>query len=802
MTPFDDARRAVVIEEPRLPAPWINYLSNGELHAFVSQAGGGCLWWRSPLSFRLTRYRQQNLPLDSPGFYVYLREPRGTIWSPTLRPCPTAVDERRSEHRPGISRFLARRGELAVELTLFIAPDEHALVWDIGLRNAGAADRALDVFAYAEFGMFDWQQDTDWEYYVRHNLNVWFDPGAQAVVYLYHHHYHPKILEAPLAWLAATAPVKSFCGDRDVFIGNYGDEGRPSGIRQNDLGNAEIACGEPCAALHTPVRVPAGGAVRCAYFLGVTPAALPGWPAALERMRGTVAALRQPGRVDELRAGVERWWTEHLAAFHADLPDADCARMINVWNPVQCVHTARYSRSFSSQASGVRGMGFRDTCQDLLAIAYRKPDWAERTLLYLLSQQGPDGRTVHECFPGESRPPSPGLHIDDPLWLPMLAHAVLAETGDAALLERRVPWLGPDGRPTADGATVWEHLNAVVLFMESHLGEHGLPLILDGDWNDSIRKLASPARGESVFAAQQYVYVLRLLERMARGRTGTDAERYAALRAKQERAILACAWDGAWWRRGFDRHGEPIGSAACRYGQIWINAQSWAVIGGVGSRAQHERAMQSAFDLLNTDFGLKKLHPSFRSWPEEADPYSGYSPGCGENGAIFCHANTWAIVAEALLGNAERAWRYYRQLVPHLALQKAGLQRYQAEPYAYVSNIVGPENPKFGWANVTQVTGTAAWMDVAATQYLLGVRPELHGLRIAPCLPAAWTSVTVRRRFRGCRLEIAIRKPRGPAAGVRRMELDGEDLKVEDGALVPATALAGRSRARVAVEME
>jgi len=705
---FDDARRSIVITRQDLPAPWINYLSNGHLHAFVSQAGGGCLWWQSPLLFRLTRYRLQHLPMDTPGFYLYVREQDGAIWSPTLRPCATPVDERRSEHRPGISTFAARRGTLRVELALFIPPDEHTLVWDVTVYNDGTRACAVDLFAYAEFGMLDWKQDTDWEYYVRHNLNVWLDEPGQAVVYLYHHHYHPRIMDAPLVWLGAAAPVVSFCGDRDAFIGPYGDEGRPAGVQRNRLGNEAIACGEPCAAVQTPLEVPPGGRVRTAYFLGATAAALPHWPDALGRMRATLAALRQPGRVDALRARLGRWWDEHLDVFHAALPDADCARMINIWNPVQSVHTGRYSRSFSSQASGVRGMGFRDTCQDMLAIAYRKPAWARATLLYLLSQQLPDGRTVHECFPGQQRAPDPHVHIDDPLWLPMLAYAVLAETGELALLDCAVPYLGADGRP-AGTATVWEHLLAVTDFIEAHLGEHGLPLILLGDWNDSIRAFATPARGESMFAAQQYVYILGQLRAMAelRGESET-ARRLAALRDKQMQAMLACGWDGAWWRRGFDKDGNAIGSAACAHGKIWINAQSWAVIAGVGSRAQHERAMQSVYEMLNTDFGLKKLHPSFPSWPDVARPYSGYSPGCGENGAVFCHANTWAIIAEALLGNAERAWQYYRQLVPHLALHKAGLERYQAEPYAYVSNIVGPENNKYGWANVTQVTGTAA----------------------------------------------------------------------------------------------
>jgi cellobiose phosphorylase len=296
-------------------------------------------------------------------------------------------------------------------------------------------------------------------------------------------------------------------------------------------------------------------------------------------------------------------------------------------------------------------------------------------------------------------------------------------------------------------------------------------------------------------AAQQYVHALRILADMSGLRGEQEqVDRLERLRSKQEAAILACAWDGAWWRRGFDDHGNPIGSQSCEFGKIWLNTQSWAVIAGVGSEAQKQQAMDSVAAHLDTDFcGIKKLQPSFQSFPEAQDPYSGYSPGCGENGAIFCHANTWAIIAEAMLGRPEKAWHYYRQLVPHLVMQKVGLERYKAEPYAYVSNIIGPENPKFGWANVTQVTGTATWMDIASTQFLLGIRPEPAGLRLAPCLPADWGGFTAVRRFRGCEVKIQVI---GNGSRVAAVEMDGIPLQSE---LIPGDSL--KPHASVVVRM-
>lgn len=791
---FDDARRCIVIRQPALPAPWINYLSNGRLHAFVSQAGGGLLWWRSPLKHRITRYRQYNLPLDSPGFYVYVREADGAIWSPSWRPVETPLDEWRAEHEPGVSRFVARYGALSAKLELFITPAADALIWDLEVRNGGATPATLDVFAYAEFSLLDWKQDTDWACYVKHNLQVTRDPPTGALVYLYRHfHFNPRLADCPLVYFACDAPVASFSGDRDAFVGAYRTERNPIALERKHCGDAELFGGDPCGALHCPLALSPGGTARRRFFLGAEEHAVVAWPQALEAARRTIERLRAPGAVERARQELTDWWNEHLAAFQAELPDADIARQINIWNPVQSVHTGRYSRSISQHAAGVRTMGFRDTCQDMLAIAYRKPDWAMGVFRYLVSQQYEDGHTPHQVNLIERLPAEPHIHIDNPLWLAMLAYALLAETGASGLLDEQAPWLSArDDLSAVGGASVWEHLLRIPDFFEANLGAHGIPLTHKGDWNDSIGRFSRQGRGESLFAAQQYVYVLRQLAEIARWRgEGAVAERLDGLRAKQTAAILACAWDGEWWRRGFDDDGQPIGSAACAHGKIWLNTQSWAVLADVGSRDQQVRGMDAVARWLDTNrCGIRKLYPSFPTFPEVDDPYSGYTPGSGENGAIFCHANTWAIIAEALLGRADRAWHYYRQLVPHLALQRVGLERYQAEPYAYVSNILGPENPKFGWANVTQVTGTAAWMDVAATQYLLGIRPELEGLRVAPVLPPDWTSVRVSRRFRGCRLQIEIRRARGgESAG---LWLDNEPLGDDR---IPAVRLAGRAEA-------
>jgi cellobiose phosphorylase len=797
---FDDDRRAIVIHRYDLPSPWINYLSNGRMHAFISQAGGGFAWWKSAVTYRLTRYRTYNLPIDSPGFYIYLRQPDGQVWSPTFRPCLTRLDQWSAAHQPGQTTFEAQKGTLKARVSFFVAPDFDALIWDLDLCNDSPDPQTLDVFAYVELSQFLWKEEINFDYYWRHTLKTWHDVENDAQLYLYHAHFQPWLEDVPLVYLASSQPSFSYSGDRDSFIGNYRDEQHPLGVEKNHCGNASLSTGEPCAALQNPLSLTAEGKSRITFFLGVVPGALMKYGQALENLSQTLSQLRTPGVIDQQHAGVEAWWADHLDAFHCSIPDPAAQRQINTWSPVNSVQAGRYSRAVNAQATGVRGIGFRDTCQDMLAIAYRKPDWAEATFRQLLAHQYEDGHAVTTFHPDEKKPHDTSLRCDTHLWLPFLAYALMAETGDLSLFDKRVPFLAADDLSATEPLSVWDHLTACIRFTEAHLGSHGIPLTLGGDWNDIINKFSQQGRGESVFAAQQYVTALRTLIAIA-GACGRSEEG-AWLRAcleKQERAILACAWDGEWWLRAFDDDANPVGSKRSEYGKLFINSQSWAVLSQVGSASQLRAAMQSVKDQLDTGVGLKKLTPGFPTWPQVSDPFTGYGPGCGENGAIFCQANTWAIIAEALLGNGSRAWKYFLQIVPHNALKRIGLETYQGEAYAWASNIVGPENPRFGWANVTHITGTAAWMDIAATQYLLGIRPELNGLRIDPCVPEDWRDLSIKRTYRGCQVQIAIQNPAGVEKGVRSIVVDGKTVPQETLPVIPPGMLQGKKTAGVQV---
>lgn len=476
--------------------------------------------------------------------------------------------------------------------------------------------------------------------------------------------------------------------------------------------------------------------------------------------------------------------------------------MINTWNPLQCVQTARYSRSISSDASGVRGVGFRDTAQDMLAQAYRKPEWAEETLSYLASQQLEDGHAVHTAWPEEKRPPQDITRSDDHIWMVYLAYAIAAETGDLSFLDKEIPFLGKDLVTPAGSATLWEHLLRGVEFTEKHLGEHNLPLILFSDWNDHLGPFGRKGKGESIMVSQQHIYALHQLSELAEARGDhAAAETFANLIEKQKRALEQYAWDGRWFLRGLDDEAQPIGTHTQKHARIWLNAQSWMVIADACKEHQLE-AMDSAAHELDTGMGLLLNTPGYPGWPsKEAAMVNGLPAGYSENGGVFCQANCWAIMAEALLGRGDRAWKYYKQIMPHEVIQKVGVERYHAEAYAYCSTMLGKDNEKFGWGCVSQVTGTAAWMDVVATQYLLGIRPTLKGLLIDPSIPAEWDGFTAERTYRGCQLTIDVKNPDHVQHGIKEIRIDGEKIDLKNGPLLTETILSSRSKASIQVTM-
>jgi len=793
---YRDHIPAIDILEPSLPQPWIHYLSNGQMHAFVSQAGGGFAWWKDAVECRLSRYRMFHLPADRPGFYLYVAEEGKETFCPTYQPVCGQLDDYRCSFQPGKALYHGSKNGLNVTQTMYITPEENLLVWDVTVENTTAEDRQLDLTAYIELAQMKWLNEQLYGYYWRHMLKTWKNDD-DLLCYLYQFREASDYLAAPLVFFGSSETLHSFSTDRNAFMGNYRDESNPIAIERHCCGNETMFSGEPCFALQVHKTVKAGENLRISWFLGVAEEGLTAYEASQQNASRMAALARDLTWLDDQVAKLDQRWNRYLDVTHCQLPDEDLQRMISTWAPINCMTTARYSRAINVEAPGVRGLGFRDTTQDMLAMCPREPEMAKAMLKTLLSKQFPEGRAVHLIPLNPNELPDSRTRCDSHLWLPMLLYGILADTGEYDILDEMVPCLSPeDDLSPCQEMTVWQHMMAAMNFTETHLGAHGLPLTLKGDWNDIIGKFSEQKKGESVFAAMQYIICLNLLAEIARHQQLPEAALLQTRAAKQKAAVETHAYNGAWWYRCFDDDGHPIGDPDSEFGKLWLNPQSWAVMSGVGTREQNLSAMGHVYDTLKTKTGVRLIYPGFKTYPEVTDPFTGYNPGNGENGAIFCHANGWAVIAQALLGDGDRAWEYYSLLAPQKALERVGLDTYRAEPYAWASNIVGPENPKHGWANVTHITGTATWMDIAANQFLLGLRPKLDGVQIAPVMRSEWSHMEAERIYRGTRIRMVVQNPNHVSSGVAKIIVDGTEFATP---FLPAEYMQGKDTVTVTV---
>ncbi|MBO5882858.1 MAG: hypothetical protein J6Q78_00425 [Clostridia bacterium] len=802
---FNDKEMSVQMNKLDTPYPWVNYLTNTRLTAMISQAGGGFLWYKVPAKMRITRYRYNQVPSDTPGFYIYIKDKSGKVWCPTFQPMNDKETERYSVHRPGETIFYAKNGKDEAILSMYIPPYHDVLVWELTVKNGGRCKKEYDVYAYAELSQFDWELEQKFGYYWQHMLSTKFDKEEQTLFYLYNRYSDDYLRKtSPLVYFASDMPVKSFCGDRDAFIGNYRNEMSPVGIECECLSNDEIQSGNPSAVLQVAVGCEAHGEARVNFFLGASEGVLVDYDKARENALKTIHQLRDKDFLAEQKKALYDRYEKHFSHFKCEIPDKTSERQINIWGPLNALQFSLLHQTPQPSAPGTRAIGIRDKAQALMPLVYRSPEGVKEGLLYLLSHQYVNGAISHGIngimnefgTPGKYRYES--LKSDDNLWLPFLAYSVAAESG-IEYLDEVIPFSDLEGNRADESGSVWEHLMRTIEFTQSHLGEHGLPLMLDGDWNDIISKFSKEGRGESVFAAEQYVASLGKMIEMAKALgKESDAEKLCEYKAQQIENIERSAWNGKWWYRCFDDNGMPIGAENDEFGKLWLNPQSWAVISGIGSNEQNDSAWSAVENMLDTGCGLQLLTPGFKTYPDVKEPFSPYNPGTGENGAIFCHAHTWSIIAEAKRRNAEKAWKYYTDLIPANLHKTLGTETYKSDPYGWVSNIVGPENSKHGWGNVIRLTGTCSWMNIAATQYLLGVRTTLAGVKLDPCIPAEWESFKVERDYLGTRLDITFKNPDRVSCGVVSYEIDGVEYKTN---IIPKEILGGKDTVKVTVNM-
>ena len=737
MYQFHNDKREITFDKYNTPTPWMNYLSNGTFHTMTSQAGGGVAFYKSPQIWRINHYKFFHLPTDRSGFYTYIKD-GDEVWCPTNEPCKTKPQKWQSTHGMGYTRFEAERNGLSATMKYFVGKYENALIWNLKLNSE--TDREIKLFPYVELGMMEFMRELQWQCYNKHQLSCY--NLEDVLVYKYGVENQPKPDETPLVYFAASEAIAGFDCDRDEFVGSYRSEENPQGVENGTCTNSTMYGGDPCFALQLNVGLKAGEEKEINIFLGTAMTE--------EDIQKSVAHCRENGFVEKSFQALQEQWEEYLSKFQCEIPDKDAQTMINIWNPYQAERNFQFSRNISYYATGTfRGVGVRDTAQDILAMIPFNLRRAKDKLNLLFTQQYQDGHCNHYCFPTEGWEPVTRIHSDNHLWLVMTTYHIVMEEGNLDYLDETADFY--DG----GSATVWEHIKKSIDFCMANRGEHGFPLMLSSDWNDMLFKVCREGKGESVWTSMQFGTVLRQIAELAELK-GEDKQNYLNIYEEQKNLVNTTAWDGEWFRRCITDEGRFIGSKDEPQAKIWLNAQSWAVLSGMGDAEKQLSAMDCVNKYLDTELGIKKIHPSMKDYPSKEDPLTYYHTGCGENGSVFCHANTWAIIAECMLKRPEKAYKYYHQLLPMIAQAKAGEWRYKAEPYVYASNIFGPESDKFGLANVSWLTGTAAWMYVAATQYMLGIRARYDGLLVDPCLSEEMLPAKVTREFRGCKYEITI----------------------------------------------
>ena len=766
---FSGDGREFVITDVRTPSPWINYLYNGRYFATVSANGGGISYDRSPLHGRVTRYRINDVPPDRPGKYIYLRDrDSGEVWSLTWQPVGRDAAAYRVRHGFGYTIAESEVAEIAGSVVFFVPADDDREVWKATLRNASGRPRRLSVVGYVEFALghalIDLINQCDDQHFNRvhydRSLNALFATKTYWVSESRGTQQQENKEWDRWAFFTVNRPASAYETLRERFIGPFRSESDPAAL-EGGLSSKDTDFGNAVGALQVDLELPPGGSEDVIFSLGVIPKMeFEGKKAA------AVSKFARAAEVDAALARVRAEWDRFLGYTRAETPEPGVDVFMNYWTPYQAKVAFDVGRVASFYYWGIgRGFGFRDTAQDTIAITIADPEKARQRILLLARQMQSDGRVYHHFY-GDGQGEFT-RHCDDPLWFILAVTEYIKETGDTGLLDHVEPFL--EGKE----ATVLEHLLAVVRFAEGNLGRHGLPIFGRGDWNDTLDYIGGEDGGESVWGGMFYVAMLnRLLDLLDFARPSGGYARIREFRDRLVDAVETHAWDGEWYIRAFGEGERRIGSKDNRYGRIFINTQSWAVIAGLPDRGRLLRALDSVREHLDTPFGPKICAPAFR----EIDPKVGLItrcvPGKKENGAVFCHPAAWLVQAECLLGRGGRAFDYYRKLLP----DRVDPDVFVAEPYVYSQYITSDEHDSAGRASHSWQTGTAAWMFRVSFDHILGVRPSYEGLVVDPVIPAAWKGFRAERVFRGSRYEITVENPEGVEAGVKSIVMDGRPL--------------------------
>ena len=789
---FDDKAREYVIDTPRTPYPWINYLGCEAFFGLISNTAGGYCFYRDARLRRVTRYRYNNMPVDNGGRYFYVKD-GDTVWNPGWKPVKTELDDYSCRHGMGYTVITGKKNGLTASQLAFVPLGENAEVHQVTLTNDSAAAKDVILTSFVEFCLWNAQDDM---LNFQRNFSTGEVEVEDGVVY---HKTEYRERRNHYSFYGVNAPVDGFDTDMEAFLGLYNGFDAPQAVMTGTMSNSIASGWQPMAAHQLKVHLEPGESKRYNFVLGyvelpesekfAAPGVINKAPA-----KAVLSRLHTDEQIAAAFDALKAHWDKQLSVYTLGHGDEKLSRMVNIWNPYQCMVTFNMSRSTSMFESGIgRGMGFRDSSQDLLGFVHQIPERARERILDIAATQFKDGGCYHQYQPLTKKGNNEigGGFNDDPLWLIAGTAAYIKETGDFDILNVQVPYdCNPD-----DTGTLLEHLENSFRHVVENRGPHGLPLIGRADWNDclnlncfsdvpdeSFQTFQNPnvkddRVAESVLIAGMFVAIGPELVALEK-RFGHDDKAAAAQQDidAMRQAILTHGWDGEWFVRAYDAFGNKVGSHECEDGKIFIESQGYCIMGGVGVEdGKAEQALESVHKHLETEHGIVLLQPAYKEYHLELGEVSSYPPGYKENAGIFCHNNPWIIAAETVVGHGDRAFDLYSRIAPAYREEISDLHK--MEPYVYSQMIAGKDAAHFGQAKNSWLTGTAAWNFYVISNYILGVKPDWDGLRIDPCVPHTWDGYEISRTFRGATYQIAIKNPDHVCRGVKRVTVDGQAIE-------------------------
>lgn len=792
---FDDEAREYVIDNPRTPWPWINYLGNKDFFSLISNTAGGYSFYKDAKFRRLTRYRYNGVPMDAGGRYFYIKD-GDTVWNPGWKPTKTALDSYECRHGMNYTRITGEKNGLRAEVLFFVPLDTHAEIAKLTITNTGKEAKTFKLFSFIEWCL--WNAATDMENFQRNFSTGEVEIDGSTI----YHKTEYKERRNHYAFYHVNAPIDGFDTDRESFLGLYNGFDEPQVVTEGKPRNSEAHGWSPIASHYMEITLQPGESRDLVFMLGyVENEHDEKWESKgvinKTKAREMIARFDTAEKVDKAFDDLRAYWDNLLERFTLDSGDERLDRMVNIWNQYQCMITFCFSRSASFFESGIgRGMGFRDSNQDLVGFVHQIPERARERIIDIASTQFPDGGCYHQYQPLTKRGNNDigGGFNDDPMWLIFGTIAYIKETGDMSILDEPVPFDNVKGSEVS----LMEHLKVSFDHVVNNLGPHGLPLIGRADWNDCLNlncfsmdpnesfqtteNKTEGSKAESLMIAGQFVIYGEEYVKLCR-KLGLDAEANRAQRHVDDmvEAVKKHGWDGEWFLRAYDFYGNKVGSHENKEGKIFIESQGWCTMAGIGLESGLvEKSLDSVKKYLDCEHGIVLNNPAFTEYVMEYGEISTYPAGYKENAGIFAHNNPWVIIGETVLGRGDEAWEYYRKICPAYLEEKSDLHK--VEPYVYCQMTAGKDAYKPGEAKNSWLTGTAAWNWYAITQFILGVKPDYDGLVIDPCVPKSWRHYEIGRKFRDAEYRIKINNPDGVSRGVRCLVVNGEEI---EGNLVP-----------------